>query len=292
MTIDLYLCGFKGLQVLDHLCTAGYAKHIQSVIAARDINVINDYFVDIKSTSEKHGLHLNERGNDIPHTNADYRLVIGWRWMLSNMHNTIVFHDSLLPAYRGFAPLVNALINGESTIGSTALMAADDYDSGPVITSRSINITHPIRIQNAIEEISILYVQMADEIVSKLINEIILPAAPQDETKASYSLWRDEEDYMINWQDDSNKILRTIYALSYPYRGARTLLHGKQIAIQEAELFNDVTIINRDPGKVIFMSDEHPVVVCGKGLIKITAATDSHHAPILPLKKFRSRFGR
>ncbi|HZI54288.1 MAG TPA: hypothetical protein VFD56_11310, partial [Chitinophagaceae bacterium] len=97
MTIDLFLCGFKGLQVLDHLCTAGYGKHIQSIIAARDINVINDYFDDIKSTSEKHGLHFIERGNDTSHTKADYRFVIGWRWMLSDLHNTIVFHDSLLP---------------------------------------------------------------------------------------------------------------------------------------------------------------------------------------------------
>lgn len=77
----------------------------------------------------------------------------------------------------------------------------------------------------------------------------------------------------------------------FPTGGAQTLLNGNPITINDAELFDDVTIVNRDVGKVIFTEGGLPIVVCGKGLLKITSASDDTHASILPLKKFRIRFG-
>lgn len=292
MTIDLFICGYKGLQVVKHLCASGFSKNIQTVFAAKDSNVINDYFIDIENTCKEHGLKLIEKQNDNYAGTADYRFVIGWRWMIDRIENTIVLHDSLLPEYRGFAPLVNALIHGESVIGATAIMATDKYDTGPIIASKKITIEHPVRIQQAVEEISKLYVQLIDGIMQQIAIGNTLETIPQDERKASYSLWRDENDYLLNWNDDSEKILRTIYALSYPYSGAQTLLNGERVIIEDAETLEDVKIINRDPGKVIFVLAGYPVVVCGKGLLKITSASGTGSGSILPLKKLRSRFGR
>lgn len=291
MTIDLFLCGFKGLKVLQHLCSSKYVGHINTVVAARDHKVLNDYFDDISITSQKHGLNFLDRENDEINAKADYRFVIGWRWMINVTENTIVFHDSLLPAYRGFAPLVNALINGDNEIGATAIFAEKDYDTGPIITNKRISVAHPVRIQKVIDEISKLYIGMIDEIIGNLLKGQPPATTPQDESKASYSLWRDEKDYMINWEDSSDKILRTIYALSFPYPGAQTLLNGSPIIIQDAEVFDDVKIINRDAGKVIFVSGGCPVVVCGKGLLRILSASNDQNESIIPLKNFRSRFG-
>jgi methionyl-tRNA formyltransferase len=53
---------------------------------------------------------------------SDFNIAISWRWMLK-VSNLIVIHDSLLPKYRGFSPLVNMLINGEDTLGVTVLFA-------------------------------------------------------------------------------------------------------------------------------------------------------------------------
>jgi methionyl-tRNA formyltransferase len=292
MTIDFFLCGYKGLQVLKTFCASGRSKNIQTVFADKDKYVVNDYFNEIERACNEFNLNFKDRTNFSDHSSADYRILAGWRWRVKETKNTIVLHDALLPSYRGFAPLVNALVNGEKMIGATAFLGTVNYDSGPVIMSKSIAIEHPLRIEKAIEEISRLYVNMVMEITSQLLEGRTLLTYSQDESKATYSLWRDEQDYFIDWSEDNEKILRTIYALSYPYPGACTLLNGSKIIVENAELVQDVNIVNRQSGKVIFSYEDYPVVVCGKGLLKITGASDMNKLTVLPLKKFRSRFGQ
>ena len=73
-------------------------------------------------------------------------MAVSWRWMIKHPKNKlIVFHDSILPKYRGFAPLVNMLINGEKEIGVSAIFGADEYDSE--IISEKTTISYPIKIQ-------------------------------------------------------------------------------------------------------------------------------------------------
>jgi methionyl-tRNA formyltransferase len=290
ITIDFFLCGYKGLEVLKTFCTEGYSRLILQVVAARDKNVINDYFEEIKETCTGFNVNFKERDNE--NSVADYRFLIGWRWMQSTTERTIVLHDALLPAYRGFSPVVNALINGEPVTGATALLASGNYDAGPIIMSKTISINHPVRIQKVIEQMSTLYSDITITITKQLLEGKTLHTTPQDDSNASYSLWRDEQDYFIDWQDDDQKILRTIYALSFPYTGACTTLNGEKVTIDDAEIYPDVKIINRQPGKVIFMRGDRPVVVCGRGLLKITSAFDMNKISVLPLKKFRSRFGK
>jgi len=149
-----------------------------------------------------------------------------------------------------------------------------------------------VRINDAIGAMAGLYVQVIEQILKDLCNGGQLAATPQDEAAATYSLWRDEADYFIDWKEDDRRILRTIYALSFPYQGACTLLHGRKVIIEDAIPVQDVVIVNRDPGKVLFVEAGLPVVVCGSGLLKIkTAYYYPDKKTILPLEKFRSRFG-
>jgi methionyl-tRNA formyltransferase len=53
-------------------------------------------------------------------------------------------HDSLLPKYRGFAPLPNALINGEREVGVTALFASEEYDMGDIVCQRRLAVEYPM----------------------------------------------------------------------------------------------------------------------------------------------------
>lgn len=293
VTLDLMITEYRGLQVLKNICSnPRVLKLIRNVIAATDTKV-NDHSIEaIRETCNTYGLSFYEKDAYQAPSPATYRLVIGWKWMIPQMENTIVLHDSLLPAYRGFAPLVNALVEGEERIGATAFYASERYDAGSVICQRSMAIIHPIRIRQAIEITGELYVEMVNEILDNLTQGKIPAATPQDEDNASYSLWRDEQDYFINWTDSADRILRSIYALSMPYPGAQSLLNGERIIIDDASLVADVIVVDRQPGKVIFVEENFPVVVCGIGLLKITAAHYYESAnSILPLRKFRSRFG-
>jgi methionyl-tRNA formyltransferase len=81
-------------------------------------------------------------------------------------------------------------------------------------------------------------------------------------------------------------------AVGHPYRGASALVDGRLVRIVEARERADVRVENRVPGKVIFMEQGRPVVVCGEGLLKVESMVDdATGASLLPLGKFRLRFG-
>jgi len=289
MKIDFFLMGRKGLKVLEHVCRLPHRSLVNCVVTARDSGMQEDYADAIASVCGANGIDFFERNayKDMP--SADYRILAGWKWMVKEA-NTIVLHDALLPAYRGFAPLVNALINGEKEIGATAIWAAERYDAGPIITRESIQVSGPLRINDALDVMAGLYVKIIAGILDDLAGQRPLAAMQQDETMATYSLWRDEDDYFIDWNEDSNRIWRSVYALSFPYKGACTLLSDHKIIIEDAVPVKDVTVMNRQAGKVLFMEEGLPVVVCGSGLLKIISAVDSSGQSILPLARFRSRF--
>jgi methionyl-tRNA formyltransferase len=183
------------------------------------------------------------------------------------------------------------LINGESQIGATVILANKNFDQGGIILQKSTTITYPIKIQTAIDIMSSLYADMLIILLDKITKRAPLNPTPQDEKRATYSVWRDENDYHVDWTLEASKIARTIDALSKPYKGARATLNGEGIIITQALTVPDLSIENRVPGKTLFMEHNNPVVICGSGLLKILEAHyETTKLSILPLKKFRSRF--
>lgn len=206
----------------------------------------------------------------------------------------LVIHDSVLPSYRGFNPLVTALINGDNFIGASLFEASFDGkpDSGPVLLTKNAPITYPIKISTAVNIAAEIYKDLIEELLKHPISETFSKARNQDESRATYSLWRDDHDYWINWHEDSKVLERFVNAVGEPYLGARTSLEGQEIVIREVSQCEDVTIINRAPGKVLRIEDGLPVVVCGIGLVKIHRAErmDSLDS-VLPLSRLRTRLG-
>lgn len=289
--IVLYLMNKKGYSVLKALLDNKFTNYIEYIVGAKDKNVKEDYFQYIKDLCLDNDIEFYERKiNEIPKFDG-CKIAIGWRWIISDSEKLIVFHDSLLPKYRGFSPLVNMLINGEKEIGVTSLFAEKSYDTGDIIYQTSKKITYPINIKEAIDEVSSLYSKLAIKITEEIINDHKLPRTKQDESKASYSLWRDYDDYFIDWNNSSEKIKRKVDAVGFPYKGAKAFLNDKEITINRCETVSDLNIENRDIGKVIYKENNKPIVVCGEGLLKIIEAiyTDSKKT-ILPINKFRSRF--
>lgn len=289
MQITLFLMTEKGYAVLQSILTNLNPDAIAMVIASRDSGIQNDYYEDIRATCRDAGIAFYDRKN-APAVATEYALAISWRWMIHDVPQLITLHDSLLPRYRGFAPLASALINGEQKIGVTALFAGNEYDTGDIICQRELNISYPIKIQEAIRRIIPLYTDISFFIASAIVAGRPLARTAQDESRATYSLWLDDSDYNISWGSHASQIRRFIDAVGYPYMGARSSLDGQSIIIHDAVEQPDVTIENRAPGKVIFNRDGLPVIVCGNGLLKIIQAVDQSDAPIIPLRKFRSRF--
>lgn len=136
-----------------------------------------------------------------------------------------------------------------------------------------------------------LYYILVKEILIYIHKGITLKTTPQDERLATYSLWRDDDDYNINWNETSQNIRRFIDAVGEPYLGACAILGESKVRILEAVEEENVIIENRQPGKVIFVKNDEPIVVCGDGLLRIKRIVDDEkRRDLIPLSKFRTRF--
>ena len=290
--IVLFFMTKKGLDVLSSLIEDKMHENVALVVIGKD-NKQYDYSVEIKDLCIKNEIDWILRTSDLIIDDSivyNYAIAIGWRWMITDIKNLIVFHDSLLPRYRGFAPLVNGLINREKFMGATALWASEKFDAGDIILQKKQIISYPIKIERAIGLMSSLYQSILRELFLMIRNNELLPKIPQDDTKATYSIWRDENDYGIDWKKSSKDILTKINAVGFPYKGAFSILDGKKVRILSANEINDLVIENRDCGKTIFNIDKFPVIICGDGLLQITEAVyDDTQNNIFPLKHFRIR---
>lgn len=281
------MLGLKGLYVIRAI-DEKTRPLIGDVVIGLDNAVKEDYSKLIAAECMRMGIRFSYK-NDCEPNAHNYSIAIGWRWLINDNCKVVVFHDSLLPRLRGFNPLVTALINGDAFIGVTALDAVSEFDKGPIIRQKSLEVHYPIKIQQAIEQISSLYVSLFNEVV-EMISLGAFTMALQDESSATYSLWRDEEDYLIDWSFDAATIKRFIDAVGFPYEGAKSFLDGRILTIQDAEVVDDVVIENRCPGKVLFKSADTLTVVCGKGLLRIYNVFDESGHKLDFSKRFRLRF--
>ena len=287
----LYLMGQKGAQCLEKAIEMHRSNRIvlPFVVSARDASVKKDYFDEIRHLCQAAGIAFFVRSPDQRLPPADLSVAIGWRWLIhENADSLVVFHDSLLPKYRGFNPLVTALIEGDREIGVTAIRANMAFDSGDVIGQRKTPIDYPITIADAIDRVSVLYADLLEQVLADAAAGT-LTETPQDESKASYSLWRDGGDYNIDWNQDCERIVRTIDALGFPYTGAVTDCDGKTIRIVKAESAGDLEIVNRTPGKVLLLENNVPTVVCASGLLRILEAQDIETGLAFTFTKMRIR---
>ncbi|PTM06923.1 MAG: methionyl-tRNA formyltransferase [Bacteroidetes bacterium] len=291
--VTLFIMTEKGLISLRTIVDNGLKHAIDFIIVGRDKNVLKDYAKEIIELAETEQITWVER-NDQYSVVSKYAVAISWRWLITvkkSATKLIVLHDSLLPKYRGFAPLVNQLINKEPFVGVTALFASSEFDRGDIIFQEKRKINYPIKIEAVITIVSKIYCRLLIKIFKIIISNSDLPSLVQDEKKASYSLWRDEKDYRIDWSKDADYLERFINSVGFPYAGASCMMDNMLIRITDVEQVDDVKIMNRDYGKILFINNGYPVIVCGKGLLMLKLAFfDQSNKHVIPLNKFRIRF--
>jgi methionyl-tRNA formyltransferase len=279
--------GLKGATFLDGLIRNGLQP--STVVTYRQPDDRSNGFEKISELARQIEADLVEAKKPKTSEN-DLVFLIGWQYFLENAGPyTIVFHDSLLPRYRGFAPTVAALINGEATIGVTALRAADRIDEGPIIAQASAAVTYPMRIAEALGLQARLMADLAGRVheawLAGNLEETI-----QDESQATYSLWRDDSDYLIDWSQPAGTIARFVDAVGYPYSGARTCVGSDVITVLSATPIADLKFEHRQPGKVWAIEHGRPVVVCGAGMLRLDDCRTGDGTPYV-FRKLRTRLG-
>jgi len=289
MQITLFLMTAKGLSFLNTAIEVAPLA-IKQVVGSRDPQVDEDYFEAIRDKCKEFQILFIERNDWVSNQTSELSIAISWRWLIPNPENLIILHDSLLPKYRGFNPLVTALINHDKKIGVTAIYANKEFDAGDIIFQESIDIEYPIKISTAIQLISTCYSKIAKKIMLAILQNGNLPRIPQNSNDVSYSVWRDEQDYRIIWSESAELIQRKVNALGFPYKGALTSADNIEYRIIDCSIIPDVAIANRDQGKALFIQDNKPLVICGTGLLRIDSAIDNNGLTIAKFPKARLRF--
>lgn len=220
----------------------------------------------------------------------DAIFVAGWQFLIDapTATPTVVLHDSLLPDLRGFSPTVTALILGRTRLGVSAILPAEHADTGDLLAQHAVKVTHPIRISAAFAALEPAYERCIRDVL-RLAVDGPLAGTPQDHSSATYSLWRDEEDYWIDFGLPADRLVRTILALGDPYPGARAIVGGQPVILLDAETEPDLNFAIRHPGKIWRLTSSGPSVVCGSGMIRLTDIRDVDGSAFTPTR-LRARF--
>jgi len=292
--ISFFLMNDKGYYVLEKFIDKFGASQIAYIVSYKDQKIIDNSFINIKTLAKKNKINFYVRKKlpfKLENKSDILKIAIGWKWIINNTKNLIILHDSLLPKYRGFAPLVNSLINFEKSAGVTAIKASQNYDQGKIIFKEKIKITYPLKIIELIEKIKPLYFKILSKIYLKRNVLNAFNTIKQVEGKASYSIWLNDKDYFIDWNWTAKKIKRFVDAVGYPYDGSKSVLnHKKIVKINQVKVIKDVKVISRERhiGKIIFFKNKFPVVICGKGLLEIIDLRDDSNKLYTP--NLRSKF--
>lgn len=247
-------------------------------------------FERVRDLAARHSVELLETRH--PALQAeDLVFLVGWQYLIAAVTpTTVVFHDSMLPRYRGFAPTVTALINGDPEIGVTALTPTNSVDAGPIIAQRGLPVSYPVKIQTALEQQAGLMIDIAAGIVEQW-RQGRLSSTPQPESGATYSIWRDDADYEIDWNKSADEIERLVNAVGHPYAGARTTVGGTEtIRISDVTALPDLHFEIRDAGKIWSLENGRATVICGAGMLRIERCCREDGSAFL-FQRLRARLG-
>ncbi|MGH9939470.1 MAG: methionyl-tRNA formyltransferase [Blastocatellia bacterium] len=186
-------------------------------------------------------------------------------WMLNApRHGCVNVHSSLLPKYRGAAPINWAVARGERETGVTIMKMDAGMDTGAILLKRAI----PIGDEETAAELTPRLAELGSELLIETLSKIergeITPE-PQNEAEATLAPILKREDGEVDWTMDAGEILNRLRGFT-PFPGCYTFFNGHRLEIVKARV--EAVLAGADkfgPGVVCDMAKESFVVACGGG---------------------------
>lgn len=204
---------------------------------------------------------------------ADLFVVAAFGQLLSeeilNMpeYGCINIHASLLPAYRGAAPIQWAVLNGEKESGVTIMQMDKGLDTGDMLLKRSVELSPKETGDSLHDKLMHLGAELIVEALPKLEKGELVPEKQKDEL-SSYAKKLTKAMGQIDWAKDAVSLERWIRGLnSWP--SAYTFFGGKTLKIWEAQVAEENGAQKAEPGQVVSVSREGFTVACGQGALQI-----------------------
>lgn len=233
--------------------TISYAKNgVTNVTHQSFDDLARRYRLPVVSVDK--GMGGPELAQTIASWKPDLAIVIGWYYMIPKRIRDLFplgvagVHASMLPKYRGGAPLVWAIINGESSTGVSLFYFDDGVDTGDLVAQNKIRIGQDDTIATVYKRASAASVRLVSRYVPRMLNGTA-PRQAQDHSEATVFPQRSPQDGLIDWSQSPTQIRNFIRAQTKPYPGAFTYINGKRVTIWSADIALDEGIPAASHGK-------------------------------------------
>ena len=220
---------------------------------AEDLGIEVRHPTSLKSAEEQ--AHFAELDADVAVV-AAYGLILPKAVLDAPEHGCLNVHASILPKWRGAAPIHRAIMAGDPVTGVTIMQMEAGLDTGPMLAFARTPVEDKTTGELT-EELAEIGAQL---MVGTLIDLAALHPLEQDDDKATYAAKIDKSEARIHWSRPAEEVVRQIHGLS-PFPGAWFELEGDRIKVLRAEKVEG----EGSPGKVL---DAQLTIACGEGALR------------------------
>jgi methionyl-tRNA formyltransferase len=204
-----------------------------------------------------------------------YGLILPQAALAIAPRGSLNIHASLLPRWRGAAPIQRALLAGDMHTGVTIMRINEGLDTGPMLLRRGIPIAADATGGSLHDDLATLGATLIVEALEALARGA-LGAEPQPDEGVTYAAKIDKAEARIDWGEDAQAIGRKVRAFS-PWPIAETALSGQQLRIHAAHPLPDMEgnvlpseVKSTENGTILAVRDEYFAVRCGRGALAVT----------------------
>ena len=175
-------------------------------------------------------------------------------------------HGSLLPEYRGAAPIQRAVLDGKSESGVTTMYMAQGLDTGDIIYTEKISIGENETVGEVWDRLALIGGKLLVKTVCD-IEKGVAPRTPQDDSLSTYAQKIDKDERKVDLSLDALSVHNKIRGMQ-PYPAAHAILDGVPTKLFDSRVFETESC--EKPGTVLSLSSDGVVIACGKGSVKVS----------------------
>ena len=197
-----------------------------------------------------------------------YGLILPPEALAIPKHGCLNIHASLLPRWRGAAPVQRAILEGDTETGVTIMQMDAGLDTGPILLQRTLPISDADDSVSVLDKLAALGAPALLEVLSSIESGSV-SARAQPSDGATYAQKIEKSEARIDWRRSAAEIDRQIRAFR-PWPIAETTHRGEQVRVHRARALAVAAVTPRPPGSILGLTDDLLLVACGEAVLGIS----------------------
>ena len=228
---------------------------------------------EVKQIAQSHGLQIeqparikNEEAKELFRSyKAEVAVVVAYgkilpaEFLQAPKHGCINVHFSLLPMYRGAAPVNWAVMNGDPKTGVTTMFIEPELDSGPILLQHETTVGAKETAPELMDRLSVAGAELLSETLARLPE---ITPRPQNNSEATFAPMLRKEDGVIDWASDALSLERRVRGLQ-PWPNAYTSFRGQRLIVWRADAVEQMDE-SQETGRVLRAAGDDLLIQCGR----------------------------